>query len=441
MSTPRVFQPVSATPGRPLYEAVSAAVLHAVDSGKLRPGDQLPNTKVLSDDLGVSVVTVHRALQHLVGRGVLRRGQGKGTFVHENYLDPEHKPTDTRFGVVFHDESSLADSYHGQVLEGVRRGGLELGVDLVLLRYGEDWRKECQGFVYVNPLASQLERSPRDGSARRRNGPSFPPSVVIGARWAQPGVMTVDTDNVALARQAVLHLHRLGHQRIAYVGGTSDLSNNADRLAGFRAAVGECRLAWRDEWAVLENGWKLDGGSSSRLAALFAEPAERRPTAVFAAGYYFALDVFRVAAECSLKVPSDVSVVGVDDPPSAALLSPGLTTFRQPLVQIGHAAARALFDRIAAGDASNGAGPAESAVSVEHAGVGENVGSSWTGSNRLVFDAELILRGSTGCPGHRAESGAAPGVGSRRAEDAGSVAGPGVAARRAMPVRARGMST
>ncbi|MEO0630344.1 MAG: substrate-binding domain-containing protein, partial [Planctomycetota bacterium] len=62
--------------------------------------------------------------------------------------------------------------------------------------------------------------------------------------------------------------------------------------------------------------------------------------AVFAAGYYFALGVYKVAAELGLRVGDDLAVLGVDDPPSAEYLSPGLSTVAQPLIDVGRQAVR-----------------------------------------------------------------------------------------------------
>ena len=77
-----------------------------------------------------------------------------------------------------------------------------------------------------------------------------------------------------------------------------------------------------------------------------AEPSPSRPTAVFAAGYSYALEVYATAAAAGLKIPQDLSVVGVDDPPSAEHLAPAMTTLRQPLLQLGEDAAVALLERM-----------------------------------------------------------------------------------------------
>lgn len=359
------IQPVRGEPGRPLYELVRDAVRGAIDRGEFGPGERIPSTKSLSETLEVSLVTVHRALQELVAAGVLRRGQGRGTFVHESYAEPSHRTSSMRVGIVFHTEASLADSYHGQIMEGVRRGAEEIGADIVLLRYGEDWRNECQGYLYVNPFKSQLDHSPRFGRRPTPTDTPRQPTMVVGARTQVSTVGSIDTDNVALAENAVQYLYDLGHRRIAFVGGQADLTNNIDRLAGYRNGCKRLGLD-RDHCPELSaNGWQLDEDGIARASAMLLAPDG--PTAVFAAGYYFALNIYTVANRAGLSIPTDLSVVGVDDPPSAVHLSPALTTMRQPLVEVGKTAIRELLSHVKVGAAPT----------------------------RRTLDAELIIREST----------------------------------------------
>ncbi len=343
------LKPVKPEPGRPLYHAVKDAVRTAIDSGRFAPGAQLPSTKALSTQLNVSLVTVHRALQELVSSGVLRRGQGRGTFVHEDYASRAESTTGMRFGLVFHAESSLADFFHGHVLEGVRQGAATIGADLVILRFGEDWRKECQGFLYVNPLEDQLDRSPWFGrSAAIGNGyaksksPHLPPVVVVGASFKRDHAVTVDCDNEDLAIQAVNHLVSQGHRRIGYVGGADLVSNSVDRWNGFRKACEAHRIPITDRFVLRSKSWRLEPDEKTDLMAVLGQ--RERPTAVFAAGYYFALDVYSAAGQIGRSIPRDLSVISVDDPPSADHLSPPLTTLRQPLEEMGRLAAHALFN-------------------------------------------------------------------------------------------------
>ena len=242
-----------------------------------------------------------------------------------------------RLGLVFHSESSLADYYHSQILEGVRQAAQSLAVDLVLLRFGEDVRNECNGFLFVNPLPEEIE--PLAGQMRKKH-----PVLIVGARSSAKNIRSIDVDNVDLARQAVSHLAGLGHASVGYVGGADHISNSRDRWNGFVAESHEHNLGMREQNIVKGLSWRLD--ERERMALIRTLSATSRPTAIFAAGYYFALDVYGAAATVGLRVPEDLSIIGVDDPPSAAHLSPAMTTLRQPLVQLGHAAVTALCEQI-----------------------------------------------------------------------------------------------
>lgn len=345
---PATLPPITPQPGRPLYLSVRDAVRAAVDAGHFPPGEQLPSTKELSEAMEVSLVTMHRALQELVASGVLSRSQGKGTFVHQRYKDPARPVVTARVGLVFHAEASLADYYHGQVLEGIRQASDKLHVDLLLLRFSEvdgvaggtrggDVRNECDGYLLLNPLASTMDAV----VAERRSRPSY----VVGARPRNLKTPSIDVDNIDVARQAVLHLASLGHKRIGFVGGAGEeTSNSFDRWAGFNAVMKERGLPLNDGHLLKSESWRLSERERMSLIRLLSSP--NRPTALFAAGYYFALDVYSAASTVGLRIPADLSIVAVDDPPSAAHLSPPLTTLRQPLVQLGHAAVTALVDQI-----------------------------------------------------------------------------------------------
>jgi DNA-binding LacI/PurR family transcriptional regulator len=129
------------------------------------------------------------------------------------------------------------------------------------------------------------------------------------------------------------------------VGGDDTVSNSRDRWLGFRDACRDHDVKVTASHIVRSPGWRLEDDERAALIALLRSPT--RPTAIFAGGYDFALDVYAAAASAGLSVPRDLSIVGVDDPASAAHLSPPLTTLRQPLVELGHTALTALFQRIA----------------------------------------------------------------------------------------------
>ena len=330
------LMPVVPESGRPLYASVRDSLRAAIDNGVFKSGEQMPSTKELSEQMAVSLVTAHRALQELVSVGVLQRSQGKGTFIHERYPLRKNQISDCRVGLMIHREASLADYYHGQILEGVRRESDRLNIDLILLRFGEDVRNECNGFLYLNPMPDEIAEI----EVRNRRQAT----VVIGARGTSPRLGSVDVDNVDLGRQAVDHVANLGHRRVMLVSGFELNSNSRDRRAGFLAACDEHRIAVPPAWLFSGGSWRLTDDEQAQLVELLRQ--ENRPTAVFAAGYYMALDVYSAAAHAGLSIPGDLSIISVDDPPSAEHLSPALSTMRQPLVQVGEVAIATLLELI-----------------------------------------------------------------------------------------------
>jgi len=142
-------------------------------------------------------------------------------------------------------------------------------------------------------------------------------------------------------RTAAQHLLDLGHRRIAMLRGYECLVDDA-RYHGYAAALSG-------------SGIDVDRNLVARANFQF-EPAFRaadvilrrpdRPTAVFAGNDLEALGVIEAARRIGLRVPDDLSVVGFDDSMFAATSSPGLTTIRQPLEQMGEVAYRILSDLI-----------------------------------------------------------------------------------------------
>jgi len=352
--------PVTAQPGQPLYESVKQALIEAIDNDHFQPGIRMPSTKELSRQMSVSLVTAHRALQELVGLGMLERTRGRGTFVVENHR--EIRPR-LQIGVVLHPQASLANLYPSMVLKGMHRAAVEHRADLVLMGYDCDVRQEIHGYVLVSPATAELDDlADRIGSKA--------PIVVVGAPSDREGITSIDIDNHDLAWQAVNHLFHLGYRRIGFMIGEIGNSYCQDRREGFIDACKSLGIAEKDRPIIETDGWQLESDDKLKLNRMLGEDGF---TAVFAGGYYLALDTYQAAATMGLRVPEDLAVVGVDDPPSAAHLRSALTTVRQPLTHLGHAAI---------------------------AGISQYLGEEEHRLKSQTLRAELVIRQSSGAP-HR----------------------------------------
>ena len=319
------IDPVIPKQGEPLYETVSRAILLAIDKGIFQHTRRMPTTEELSQQLSVSLVTTHRALQGLVAAGVLKRVRGMGTFVVENHQNLRPR---LLIGLISHAEASMGDYYHGRVLDGMRQAGREHSVDIVLMDYEQTPRKDTAGHIMINPVPEKFDRVVEQMESGK-------PMMIVGAESHRADVPSIDTDNIRLAAHAVEHLHKLGHRRIGYVGGGSQLGDSRDRHAGFVRACQALNIPPQDRPLLDVPGHRLQADESLKLNRMISE---HELTAVFAGGYYLALDVYHAASTMGLNIPDDLTVVGVDDPSSAARLRPPMTTFSQPLVHMGHAA-------------------------------------------------------------------------------------------------------
>ncbi|MER6186583.1 LacI family DNA-binding transcriptional regulator [Streptomyces sp. NPDC001652] len=151
------------------------------------------------------------------------------------------------------------------------------------------------------------------------------PVLVLGAPqpFAASTVLFGGRGADRMARAVVEHLLDLGHATVHHLAGPQRWYAAKDRLEGWRSALA---VHGRDEPPVIEGDWSAGSGYAAGRE-LAADP---EVTAVFAANDDMAIGLIRALAEAGRRVPQDVSVVGFDDIPVAAYVTPPLTTVRQP---------------------------------------------------------------------------------------------------------------
>ncbi|HET9058769.1 MAG TPA: EAL domain-containing protein, partial [Acidimicrobiales bacterium] len=170
------------------------------------------------------------------------------------------------------------------------------------------------------------------------------PVVLLSHRVEGMALPTVCPDNRLGTREAVSHLIAHGHERVAFVGNVAQYDLR-QRFLGYQDALREVGIEPDPElfFAVDNNH---EGGGRDAGARLLAN--RRGCTALLAATDYTAMGVMQVMAEGGVPVPGDLAVVGFDDMPRAAVVSPSLTTVNQNFDAIGSEAV-ALVERMLAG--------------------------------------------------------------------------------------------
>jgi LacI family transcriptional regulator len=166
--------------------------------------------------------------------------------------------------------------------------------------------------------------------------------VLVDEDVAGVSAPRVFCENRAGGYIATRHLLEHGHVRVAFIGGPKKLLSSRERYAGFESALTESRITRRSR-LVRFGPYTADFG---REAANELLTGKSPPTAIFAASDYVAVGVLNAAQSLGLSIPNDLSLVGFDDMPFASLLSPPLTTIRQPIRELGEAGANFLFQLI-----------------------------------------------------------------------------------------------
>lgn len=319
-------------------------------------GVSLPTvSKVLNGRPDVSAETrarVARLLdQHNYSRGTARRHRRSGLI-----------------DLVF---NGLDSPWAVEILRGVEEWGdqHETGVAVSNVRHGNarpaSWTSsitshDTDGVIMVisQVTAAQL------GQLR---GAGIPIVVIDPANTPPPDLPSVGATNWAGGLAATEHLLGQGHRRVAAISGPVSLLCSRARLDGYRSALDRAGLRY-DPRLVREGNFHHEGGFTAGADLLALDDP---PTAIFAGSDQQALGVYEAARQRGLRVPQDLSIVGFDDLPVARWASPPLTTVRQPLAEMGRAAAQML------GDLVNG-------IPLR--------------TSRIELSTELIIRESTAAP-------------------------------------------
>jgi DNA-binding LacI/PurR family transcriptional regulator len=171
------------------------------------------------------------------------------------------------------------------------------------------------------------------------------PIVAVSGHLRIPSILNIELDHNLAARYALEHLQRLGHRRIAFIKGQSFSSDTEIRWQAIVKVAAELHIAIDPRLVVA-----LEGDDPTpepgRVATHKALATGAPFTAIFAFNDLSAMGAIVALREAGIDVPAQCSVLGFDDVVGAATNNPPLTTVRQPLQEMGRAAATALLQRI-----------------------------------------------------------------------------------------------
>jgi len=244
-------------------------------------------------------------------------------------------------GLVMRDVKS---SFNVQVIRGVDRAVEQLGYDLII--YSSKNRGGQAQAAWEQRQISRLNGSLVDGiiisTPTASTFSTAFPLIAIDSQNQSVDFPTVTATNRIGALAAVEYLISLGHRRIGFIGGRSDLESAVRRLQGYKDGLQQANIDIDPDL--------ITSGDFSRKAGfkcaqqLLSLP--RRPTAIFAANDESAIGTIEAAREAGLAVPRNLSVIGFDNIPEVSYMSPALTTIDQSIDSMGQIATERLIELI-----------------------------------------------------------------------------------------------
>ena len=316
----------------------------------------MPSINDVAKHAGVSIATVSNVL---TGARTVSPALAKRVTDAAEALDYRANPlasglkskkSDT-IGVIF---TSFNRIFFTQVLRGIEDVALRCGYRVNLFESGESLGKEQEyvellvnswtdGIILSScaDIAKESDRAYlKSLGALKCRGRQIP---VIGLeRSLHNGISgAVLADNEQAAYDIMRHLLEMGHTRIAHIAGPPNLPMSAERMNGYRRALGEAGIPFDSNLIKPGDFTPLRGYEAMRQLL-----DETSLTAVFAANDQMAVGAIKAVKETGHRIPEDIAVAGFDNIFASSLIAPSLTTVNVPRYAMGVRAMELLHEKI-----------------------------------------------------------------------------------------------
>ncbi|MBN8645215.1 MAG: LacI family DNA-binding transcriptional regulator [Planctomycetes bacterium] len=243
-------------------------------------------------------------------------------------------------------QHAFADVYFGEIISGIYEAAAERDFHIVLEVARREYvrRKEymtllddcsVDGILFIGATEEHRWLSEFDGSTK--------PMVVVNNHFRQWKLHSVVCDYPSAGRMAADTLIEMGHKRIGHISGPSDMVLTSQELTdSFLERLGDHGVRL-DQRHIVDGQFLVETG---RLACDELLKRDPRLSAVFCANDKMALGAYQSVRAAGLVPGKDVSIMGCDDIPTAALSDPPLTTIRMNFFEVGAAACRRMLEMI-----------------------------------------------------------------------------------------------
>ncbi len=306
--------------------------------------------KYIAQKLNLSVSTVSRAVNNKSIVNEKTREKVLEALKEYNYVPNEvarslqAKATKT-IGVIIPD---LSEVFFGQIIKGIDDVVSHMGYSIIVADSGENREKEekyldmlFQKRVDALVLATVMLKNKK---VKRYLAHDIPVVFIDNLPEIDQSIDAVMIDNVKASKIAVNHLLSLGHKDIAVIIGSIEETTGYDRLYGYKSALREAGIRINEN--LIEYGnYKEDKGFEC-MERLIKKRTKNPFTAVYVTSEMMTFGATKALKNNGLDIPGDISLIGFDVHDKTGLVSPEISTIRQPETMIGRQAGELLLKRL-----------------------------------------------------------------------------------------------
>lgn len=323
----------------PIYRQIAESLRQSILSGEFKEGCKLPSESEFAKELGINHLTLRKSLQILSEQKLITQRQGKGTFVNSI-----HRPQ-RRLGIIIQSQNYFNDVYFLQLLvtitDELQRSG---GGETVLLNCCNFAPENMIDEVNKNRCDSLLVLSCDNSYLSQLYSRQFDHLPIVFINHHGRDLKEAGRYNVAVKENIITrgmdYLFQLGHRRILYIS-----IENPNNPALQRRNMEFLNYPLKEKIPAIlpfRGRWHEAG----REVALKYCSSPKPPTAILSSGITFAFGAWSGALEAGMKIPEDVSFIGIDGNPH---FNPLMTTLDQPMRPMIAKALELLSDMCSAG--------------------------------------------------------------------------------------------
>jgi LacI family transcriptional regulator len=338
--------PAVAVFGRRLFPQPFVALLQNLSEAGGTMRDVTIND--IANELGISDSTVSRALHnnpHISNRVIqeVTRTAARLGYVPNIAARGLRTGKSNLIGLLVRD---IRDGWAVEMIPSIENACAEHGYGLFLCNSYDDLKTErfylqmlqqrrVDGILMLTPMSASADPY----SSFRR---SLPIVLIDIESEEPPSMCALTVDHVQGGYLSTKHLLELGHRQIACLSGPMTLSPCIRFVKGYKLAMAEAGVPTKDHFVIVAET-DIPGGNEGMIEILRIAP---QPTGLVSVSDMMAAGALDVARKSGISVPGDFSIIGYDDIPLGALLSPPLTTIVQDRELLGKAAVETLLEEI-----------------------------------------------------------------------------------------------